>query len=146
MRFTIHDRLVSVWSGVVPAVLACVFFAGWEARGGCHQFDSGNRNPSDQVSSRLESLRKVGALAGGTAEVPHDGPSRPRPCSGAFCSGNPAPPLSSAPSQPPEDSQWAIHVIGAEAAVRGSLPAAPDQKPLRSAELVSSIFHPPRGN
>jgi hypothetical protein len=92
--------------------------------------------------AHLELLDLTGAIPAPAEEMPGD---RPKPCSGALCSGNPAPPLSTMPSVPPlTGGQWALPVCLGSLVGSGvfqRLPAGTDVCPV---DHLCSIFHPPR--
>jgi hypothetical protein len=72
-------------------------------------------------------------------------PARPTPCSGAFCSGNPAVPPSTAPLSLPEgDGHWAISLFPPAVADPGSLARPGEDARLAPVNQPSSVFHPPR--
>jgi hypothetical protein len=78
---------------------------------------------------------------------PHDEtpPSRPTPCSGALCSGNPAVPLSTVPPVMTEgDGDWALSLRPPVLADPGSIARPVEDAPLVRVDHPSSIFHPPR--
>jgi hypothetical protein len=102
----------------------------------------GSRLERPRATAHLSWLEAAGALSMPLDQAP---PSRPAPCTGAFCSGNPAPPLSTLPPVPPQSGEeWAISVIAIISEGPGAsagLTAAPSLQPRLD---HTSIFHPPR--
>jgi hypothetical protein len=83
----------------------------------------------------------------GDAPTPIEAPrpaGRPRPCTGAMCSGQPAPPASSTAPAPVRVSAWAILVPPAPATAPGSSALPRDERDVRAIEPAGSVFHPPR--
>ena len=82
------------------------------------------------------------------SELPHHDQlplSRPTPCFGALCSGNPAVPLSTRPPGMTEsDCDWAIFLRPPVFADPGSFVRSAEDARLVPANHLSSIFHPPR--
>ncbi|MGC8641723.1 MAG: hypothetical protein ACP5XB_17795 [Isosphaeraceae bacterium] len=112
------------------------------ARAGCSGHYINSRSGSPDSLARLELLGLDEHVPALPAKSPNQ---RPKPCSGAFCSGHPAVPV---PAVPPLPS----HIRG-ELALPDSLRLAADRgrfghlltnEPLRPALFPSSIFHPPR--
>jgi hypothetical protein len=69
---------------------------------------------------------------------------RPKPCSGAMCSGNPAVPWAPIHTIPERVNQWALLECMTPMIVRGGVVQAHRETILSPALLVRSIFHPPR--
>ncbi len=91
---------------------------------------------------RVDLLNLGGAVPAPSGRAPLD---RPAPCSGAFCSGNPAIPVPAVPSIP--------SLTHRELAIPDSLRLAANgesfrrllaHEPLRPVVFPCSIFHPPR--
>jgi hypothetical protein len=132
-------QLVSLPAGAVVLLLGFAVLAPPSALGGCSHLVTSGTDPG-RLSSPIEGL--IHDLAGKAAGLP--APVRPRPCSGALCSGQPA-----APSVPPglfdgrlESWVWCASVPGLVligdsflfAETNGVLPTR------RSLD----VFHPPR--
>ena len=110
MRLLARRSLGSLWFGTL---------AGAPDDWHCLAFDSpgrmlrltivNSRSPGNGELAHLELLDLTGATPAPAEGMPGE---RPKPCSGALCSGNPAPPLSTMPSVPPlTGGQWALPVF-----------------------------------
>jgi hypothetical protein len=103
------------------------------------------------LTSRTQAVAEklaLGSLVLGESGLPAQGersPSRPTPCSGALCSGNPAVPLSTVPVVTPQgDGDWAISVRRPVLADPGSIGRLAEDALFVPVDNPSSIFHPPR--
>lgn len=142
MRLLARRSLGSLWVGALLAFLTFGSVLLSPAEAGCTAHYVNSRSPWNAELGHLELLNLTSAIPAPAEEMPGE---RPKPCSGALCSGNPAPPLSTMPPVPPmAGGQWALPVC------RGSLvgprvfqhqPADTDVCPV---DHPSSIFHPPR--
>jgi hypothetical protein len=142
MRLSARGLLASPWFGALLAFLTTGIILPSEARAGCsaHYIVSPSRSSGEL--SRLELLGHAGALATPQGETPTQPPA---PCSGALCSGNPALPLSTIPSDtPPVGGHWAI--LAFPRTLIGPVPflCLPVDVALRPIDHSCSIFHPPR--
>jgi hypothetical protein len=91
--------------------------------------------------AQLKHLGQIGALGAARDELPG---RQPTPCTGALCSGNPAP-VSKIPSVAPRiGGDWAINAFPIELAASGSFHFAPVNQHMRTTDPSCSIFHPPR--
>ena len=81
--------------------------------------------------------------AGSTSE--NETPQKPTtPCTGAFCSGNPATPFSSLPHVLPNGpGQWAVLVFLTSIPAPGSFAHTQADANLHPVDHARSIFHPP---
>jgi hypothetical protein len=139
MRDPHPTPLARSWTVAALTLLAVVALAPGPARAACGRYGV----PGSWVSAGaalFDSLAEAGALA----ERPNSPAPAPRPCSGALCSGNPAPPLAPTTIEPRTVESWAW--LADEPA-----PAPIDSRPRIIDEFVGlpttsppSIFHPPR--
>ncbi len=112
------------------------------ARAGCSALYLTSRTQAAAETSALDPLILSGSVLPSHDETP---PSRPTPCSGALCSGNPAAPLSTVPPIMPEgDGDWAISPCPPVLADPGSIARPAGDARLVPVDHPSSIFHPPR--
>lgn len=128
--------------GVVLLLLGFGCASASTARAGClaHYLTVGNA--SDDVTARLELLGLAGALPV-DPELP--APGRPAPCTGAFCSGDPATPASPTTSVPPPGSgEWAALPEPVPLSGPGSNVFPPVHDGLLPIGDPAPIFHPPR--
>ena len=92
--------------------------------------------------AHLELLNLTGAIPAPAEETSGE---RPKPCSGALCSGNPAPPLSTMPSVPsPTGGQWVLPVFLVSQLGSGVFQRLPADTDVCPVDHSCSIFHPPR--
>ncbi len=142
MRLLARKSVGSLWSGLLLAILTSGLVLPSAARAGCAGHYGDSRSPANGGVAHLELLGLTGALPVPAEGMPGD---RPKPCSGALCSGNPAPPLSTIPSVPRSSGgQWALPaLLGTlvDTAVSRRQPADTDFRPV---DQSCSIFHPPR--
>lgn len=123
-------------------LLASGFCAPSAARAGCAGHYVKSRIAAVVASGRPELLDLTGALPTPQGETPRE---RPTPCSGAFCSGNPATPFPPPPSVPPPVSgQWAHTASLVPLADPGSSAYPAVEARFRPVGRLCSIFHPPR--
>lgn len=142
MRLLAHRFL-----GVVPIGTSLLTFlviglvSPSTAWAGCGGHFVNTRSPASSLAHlELLDLARSGSAPAG--QMPGE---LPKPCSGALCSGNPAPPLSTIPSVLPQiGSHWALSVFT-------DSPRAPEVFDRLLAETAiyalhhsCSIFHPPR--
>lgn len=128
--------------GAILSLLMLLCATAPSARAGCSTHSLALRTQEAAKTHALDPL-----LLSGTALPLHEGlpPSRPTPCSGAFCSGNPAVPLSTAPPGMPEsDGHWALSLSSPVLADFGSLARSGENARLAPVNQPCSIFHPPR--
>ena len=132
-------QLVSLPAGAVMWLLTLALLAPPVAEGGCSHLVTSQAD-SGQVSSLIEPLMRD--LAGQSERIP--APARPRPCSGALCSGQPAAPAVPAELFEGELDSWAClaPVPGLAVPSDSFVSAEPDE--LQPTRLPIDIFHPPR--
>ncbi len=127
--------------GMLMAFLASWVLTPTEVHAGCSAHYLTSRS-SLSTAPRLDSLLTGDFRSQSPGDMPQP---RPVPCTGAFCSGNPATPLSTTPSLPPGSAgDWALSLRLAapgETGCHQRLPAGDDFRPV---DQPSSIFHPPR--
>jgi hypothetical protein len=112
------------------------------ARAGCSVHDLTSRTQAAAETFALDPLIQSGSVLLPNDETP---PSRPTPCSGALCSGNPAVPLSTVPPVMTKgDGDRAISVRPPVPADPGSVARPAEDGRLVPVDHPSSIFHPPR--
>ena len=141
MKRSAHGRLVSLTAGALLALLASGTVLPSSARAGCGSFAAMVRHRSPHDADGLELLRVAASSA------PRDDASdhRPAPCTGALCSGNPAPPLTAEPPvPPPTGGEWALAPAVRSSSGPGSFLATDADARLEAVTRPGSIFHPPR--
>lgn len=130
--------------GAILSLLVLLCAPAPSARAGC---SAHYLTPQAQTAARLlafDSLLLSGSMlpSDGDGERP---PSWPKPCSGAFCSGNPAAPFSAAPSVIAEgDGDWAISGRPALLVDPKLIVRLIEDAELAPVDHPSAIFHPPR--
>ena len=106
MRLSARGLLATPWFGAILSLLTLGTVLPSTARAGCSDHYVTSRSRSAGELAHLELLGRSGAIPSPWDESSHE---RPTPCSGALCSGNPAPPPSTVPSVLPAGAgQWAI--------------------------------------
>jgi hypothetical protein len=135
-KLRVADRTRSLFAILVlGAVLPSAAHA---ACSGPHVIKS---SQSPNRSAHLELLDFAGALPDRQKELP----SRPVPCSGAMCSGNPASPLSTIPSITPDAHEnWAVSSPSLSPISPRSFVYAAVHANTGPVDRASFIFHPPR--
>lgn len=143
MKLSTRGLLAGPWVGALFALLLAGSVAPREARAGCSNQHHDGRQTGGGPADGLEMLSPGGASA---PDAPGEG-SRPgpRPCSGVFCSGNPATPFSAPPSVPPPWSgHWALPAFLAAVAEPRPFAFPPHLACLSPVDHACSIFRPPR--
>ncbi len=144
MKRSHRDFPLRVWRRSLPAILALSLVSPSLVRAGCASRHLSFRSPSAPAIVHLELLSRVGALPTPHQESPRE---QPAPCSGALCSGNPAPPPSTLPTLPPPvGGQWAIPVALNNRFIPRWFVGLPIRGSLCPIEHSCSIFHPPRAS
>jgi hypothetical protein len=141
MKRSPHGRLVGLTAGALLAILASGTVLPSSARAGCNSFAAMALHSSPQDADGLELLRLA------ASSVPRDDASdhRSAPCTGALCSGNPAPPLTAEPPvPPPTGGEWALSPADRSSTGPGSFLSTNDGARLEAVNRPGSIFHPPR--
>jgi hypothetical protein len=142
MRSSIQGTALPVTFAAILSLFVLLCAPVPSARAGCSAHYVTSNTQADAEAFALDPLPLSGP---GLAPRENRPPTRPRPCSGALCSGNPLVPVSNAPSVVTQgDSHWAIPVVLPALANPGSM-----ARPARDAQLVpvndpAAIFHPPR--
>ncbi len=132
------QRPVSLLAGAVLALLASALLAPPAVEGGCSHLVTSRTSPG-QLATRIEPL--LGDVSDRTDPLP--GPL-PRPCSGAWCSGQPAAPaVPAGVSQSRTDSwAWCQPIADPTSGDPSFLRAATTR--LRPRYQGTAVFHPPR--
>jgi hypothetical protein len=142
MRRAARGLLAAPWFGAIRSLLTLGTALPSTARAGCSAHYVTSRSHSNGELAHLEILSLSGAIPTPGDESPREGPT---PCSGALCSGNPAPPLSTMPPVPPPGAgQWAIPAFPVSLAAPRSRACPPADADLRPIDSPCTIFHPPR--
>ena len=138
MRTPSPGRLARSWAGALTVLLAWVAIGPNSARAAC----------SHRAQPRLSDQAAAALLEPfGDARSPVEAPRPahlPRPCTGAMCSGQPAPPVSSTAPAPIRIAAWAILIPPAPTRPLGSSSLPRDERDVRATEPAGSVFHPPR--
>ena len=141
MLTTALGRSVSPSAWALFALLACGLVVPSKARAGCSFYVL---SQSDRDHPAFLDPLLLGA-DGDSGEHPSPSPSNgPRPCSGAFCSGEPSTPPTPPSSVSPQVKPWAclaIPEVPTGCRLTPFLLDASDSRPVRAGD---SIFHPPR--
>jgi hypothetical protein len=128
--------------GAILSLLMLLCAPAPSTRAGCVPYYLTSRTHAAAETFALDPLILRGSVLPPHDELP---PLRPKPCSGALCSGNPAIPLSPASSVMTEgDGDWAISLDPPLLADPGSIVRSVEDVRLVAANHPSSIFHPPR--
>jgi hypothetical protein len=130
-------------AGVLITALALISIAPEPAYGGC----------SHNVRARAQrSARAPIVVLGDTSLTWRETSERPLPpvrsraptCTGAFCSGQPAPPLSPSAVDPQGIGLWAMLSISTEVAAPEPVFSPPDETIILPTSLGTAVYHPPR--
>jgi hypothetical protein len=126
-------------AGAVVSLVALVVIAPPGAEGGCSHLVT-SRTDQARISSLVDPL--IRDLSGRSDPLPI--PRPPRPCSGAWCSGQPATPVVPAGQfdGPSESWAWCSSAPGSALAGRSFLPSATTAP--RPVHTQTGVFHPPR--
>lgn len=132
------------WAGALLAFLAWVLVSPQTARAGCAHDGRFAASAGDHGTG-LDLLLHAGALAEPSDAERPEHPRRPPPCSGAMCSGQPAPPSSPVVPDPLRVGSWAVLTVPVR--VAAPEPSAPRRDESDARPLVSgrSVFRPPPG-
>lgn len=123
-------------AGALLVLLAWAAFGPDSARAGCSHY----ARPRPALDGAAAVLTPADLTPPSTPEPPR----RPLPCTGAMCSGHPAPPSSSAAPEVPRIGSWAILVTLPRPPAAKPSPLPFDERDVRSIHPASAIFHPPR--
>ena len=141
MRRNAPRRLVGLTAGAILALLTSGALLPSSARGGCGSFAMNVAHPAPHDADGLKLLRIATSPAPGTDA----GDDRRAPCTGALCSGNPAPPLTAEPSvPPPSGGDRALTTADPGPTGPGSCLLSDHGAHLKAVVHHVSIFHPPR--
>lgn len=128
--------------GAILSLLMLLCAGSPAARAGCSGHYVASRMHTAAETFAFDPLILSGSVLSLRDEIP---PSRPMPCSGALCSGNPAVPHSTVPPVTPGgDGDWAIALGLPILAEPGSIARPAEGARLVPVDHPSSIFHPPR--
>jgi hypothetical protein len=139
MKSFTFEKPAFLRAGAVVAFLAWALFAPPVAEAGC----------SHLITSRAD-RRESSALAGSlmhdlaTSSDPLPEPSRPRPCSGAFCSGEPAVPAVPAKVFDGVRDSSAFLTAVAGLLVSGDSFLSAKRGAVHPTRRTIAVFHPPR--
>ncbi|MFO0950130.1 MAG: hypothetical protein U0835_03065 [Isosphaeraceae bacterium] len=137
-----RGHLAGPWVGALLALLTSGIVLPRSAQAGCaahyiHTSESAAGSPQG-----LELLGLAGVIPSPPGEAPRE---RPTPCSGALCSGNPAPPSSAIPlAPPPWSGQWALPAFLSQLTGPGSYACAFLPERPRPVDHACPVFRPPR--
>lgn len=141
MRRSTSRRLTGRWLAALMALATSGVVASSNAQAaGCATGHAPRRSSATYLAV-MEMLAADGGLADPRGTTPVD---RPRPCTGAFCSGLPATPFSAAPDSSPGLDQWAIAISLVLPTDAGTMIRIPAEPALRAVSQAAPIFHPPR--
>ena len=139
MRSIRFKRLARLGTGAVLLFLVHGFSAPGSAWAGCNHLVTSRTDPG-RLSSRIEPL--ILDLAGRSDPLPV--PASPRPCSGTWCSGQPAAPSVPAGVLDGRLDSWAWCTEIPCFASTGSSFLSDETTALRPLRKGSAVFHPPR--
>jgi hypothetical protein len=142
MQSSAQGTAVLLRPGAILSLVVLLCAPAPAARAGCSGHHVTSRIQAAAEAFALDPLILSGSVLPPRDETP---PSRPTPCSGALCSGNPAVPLSTGPPVMAEgDGHWAISFHPPVVAEPGSIARPAEDAHLVPVDHPSSIFHPPR--
>jgi len=139
MRLLRDQRLAMLPSAAVTTIVALVLIFSPSAQAGCSHLVT-SRADRFGVSGLTESL--IRDLA--DRSNPDPTPSHPRPCSGAFCSGQPASPTVPAGVTDGQNGNWALCWPSSSSTVAVASFRAVGTTSLRPVHRETGVFHPPR--
>jgi hypothetical protein len=138
-RFSSIKQLVSLPAGAVGLLLALVLLAPPGAEGSCSHLVK-SRTDSGRLSSLIDPL--VHDLAGESAGIPT--PVPPCPCSGAFCSGQPAIPAVPAGFFDGRIDSWALYASAPGLELTAASSLFEEANEIHTIRQPLDVFHPPR--
>jgi hypothetical protein len=142
MRSSVPGIAARLRLGAILSLLMLLCAPASSARAGC---SASHLAPRAQAAAETYGLAPLFLGGSATPDQDETPPSRPAPCSGALCSGNPGVPPSTAPlSVVGVGSDWAIPLRLTVLADPGSLIRAREDAGLIPVNQPSSVFHPPR--
>jgi hypothetical protein len=139
MRSIPFKRLVRLGTGALLLLLVHGFAAPGSAWAACNHLVTSRTDPG-RLSSRIEPL--ILDLTGRSQPLPI--PPLPRPCSGTWCSGQPAAPSVPAGVLDGRLDSWAWCTEIPCLASTGSSFLSVETTALRPLQTGSAVFHPPR--
>ncbi|APW62113.1 hypothetical protein [Paludisphaera borealis] len=141
MRRSTSKRLAGRWLAALLALATVGVVSSSNVRAaGCATGHAPRRSPAT-YRALLEMLDAGGALPEPQGPAPGD---RPRPCTGAFCSGLPATPFSAVPEVSPGFDQWAIATSLVLLLDSGTMIRPHGEAEFQAVHQADPIFHPPR--
>ena len=145
MRPSRPESLRGTFVGALAAFLTVALFAPGTARASCSHYVRLKLAELDGGSHGLELLNLPGVAAGAASTAPAPAPGeRPRPCSGAFCSGSPGLPDQPVNPAPTGGDDWGLLCETLPApGVPPVLHLLDDDAP-RPRHEGAGVFHPPR--
>ncbi|MGE3817971.1 MAG: hypothetical protein AB7I30_00910 [Isosphaeraceae bacterium] len=142
MKAWAHDPLARLRFSVLLALLTLGLLSPSVARAGCFNHYVTYRTLQADATARLEALSVDRTAADASRDAPNP---RKAPCTGAFCSGNPATPVSANPSIAQRLPDPGVIPGFAPALTRsGGFTFSPEAVSPRPIDRSLAIFHPPR--
>ena len=142
MESSAQGTVVPLRLGAILSLLMILCAPAPTARAGCSAHYLTSRARAAAETFALDPLILSASVLPPHGETP---PSRPKPCSGALCTGNPAVPLSAVPPVMTEGvGDWAISLRPPVLADPGSIAHRAEDARRAPVDQPSSIFHPPR--
>ena len=136
-------RLAQVWTGAALVLLALGVLVPRSAEASCSHLAISAAQRS-LVGSDLGVIDRVELVGNFAENAPLEAPSEHKPCSGAFCSGQPGVPLSTVISDTPPSDSWAIVVAPQYVLLPDGNIIQHDDDEIRPIHEGAAIFHPPR--
>ncbi len=124
--------------GAIATILALAWLAP-PAAGGCAHLVTSRGDPA-RLASLIGTLLSDLAVQAG----PDSAPPMPRPCAGAWCSGQPAAPPAAGSIGGAGGDPWAWSPSFARPAPTDPHPLAAEARRLRPVHRAPAVFHPPR--
>jgi hypothetical protein len=142
MRLIARGSSVRCWVAALLTMLPISIVWPSTILAGCAAHYGYSGSPWNGKLAHLELLSLTGAIPAPAQELPGE---TPKPCSGALCSGNPAPLPSTIPTVPPPTGpQWAMPVLEQILVGSGSFQPRQTDTMVCPLDHACSIFHPPR--
>jgi hypothetical protein len=135
-------RSASAWAKAFFTVLVWAAIVAGPAQAGCSHYVGKSARPS-RVEISLSLLGEPAAKTD-TIERPSTFPERPARCSGALCSGQPAPGSSATLVDLHRAGNWAILSTTPPATDLEAASVLPDERVLLPISRGTSVDHPPR--
>lgn len=144
MRSSAQGSVSFPWLGATLLLLTLGAVLATPAQAGCssHYTTSELNRQSHENPSGFELLSRAGAIPSPENEPV---PNRPKPCTGALCSGAPALPTSALPALSPFGVEhWAALPLVVSPSHFGTHAYPPFDEGLNPVEFCATVFHPPR--